>query len=72
MNKLLVALLALCLSRALACAPNEGAKVTIGESTYVCVVINFKSYMVAVPKADDYSRVAVSGCKQKGEILFYS
>ena len=56
-------LLLLCLSRALACAPNEGAKVTIGESTYVCVVINFKSYMVAVPKADDYSRVAVSGCK---------
>jgi hypothetical protein len=45
----------------LACAPAKGATITIGGDTYVCIVVNFKSYMVAVPKADDYSRIAVSG-----------
>lgn len=46
---------------AAACAPNGDDKVTIGGDTYVCVVVNFKTYMVAVPKADEYSRVAISG-----------
>ena len=36
---------------AAACAPNGDDKVTIGGDTYVCVVVNFKTYMVAVPKA---------------------
>ena len=62
-------ILLLCLvGTALACSPSAGKQVTIGEATYVCVVVNFKSYMVAVPKADDYSRIAIAGCKL---ILFF-
>ena len=29
----------------------------------VCVVVNWKSYLVAVPKADEYSRIAIKGCE---------
>ena len=58
---LLVCLLLLVEARS--CAPSEGKTVTIGEATYVCVVVNYKSYMVAVPKADDYSRIAIAGCE---------
>jgi len=56
---LLISLLLLVVARS--CAPSQGKTVTIGEATYVCVVVNYKSYMVAVPKADDYSRIAIAG-----------
>ena len=58
---LTVSLLLLVVARS--CAPSQGKTVTIGEATYVCVVVNYKSYMVAVPKADDYSRIAIAGCE---------
>ena len=57
-----VALLAL-VGTARACAPSKNSVITIGENTYVCVVVNWKSYLVAVPKADEYSRIAIKGCE---------
>ena len=62
-----IVLLCCLISVTLACAPAKGATITIGGDTYVCIVVNFKSYMVAVPKADDYSRIAVAGC----EFIFF-
>ena len=61
-----VCLLAVLLAGARACAPSENTVITICENTYVCVVINWKSYLVAVPKADEYSRIAVKGCEFRG------
>lgn len=60
-----LAVLALCglLGTVRACAPSKNHVITVGSNTYVCVVINWKSYLVAVPKADEYSRIAIAGCK---------
>jgi hypothetical protein len=55
----------------LGCATKQGETVTIGEATYICIVVNFKSYMVAVPKADDYSRIAIAGCKLLPPLSLY-
>ena len=43
------------------CAPSKGALVTKGEDTYVCIVVNDQKVAVFVPKADEYSRIAISG-----------
>jgi hypothetical protein len=60
-RRILLAVLALWVGGARACAPSENSIITIGENTYVCVVINWMSYLVAVPKADEYSRIAIKG-----------
>ena len=40
-RRILLAVLALWVGGARACAPSENSIITIGENTYVCVVINW-------------------------------
>lgn len=45
-----------------ACLPSGSSKlVTIGKTTYVCLIVNDRYIMVAQPVADQYSRIIIRG-----------
>jgi hypothetical protein len=50
------------------CGPSTGAKLDkAGDPTYVCLVINSKKVALFMPKADDYSRIVMSGSYQNND-----